>query len=265
MTTEPSAQLLGDGPGAVARLGGLAPIGPDVSWCPPGVAGWQPVNAYLIRRGGSAVLVDTGVGMHAVEIRAQLRSLLEPGTRLSVVLTRTEMECCLNLPAIESEFAVDQVWYTGGITVPVTHATARRVNVDAGTSLDLEVAPGIELQLHSPLLRLLPVLWVGDPVSRTLLTSDSFSHLLTAADGTPVPYDVATLQAFHDLKFGWIADAVAPADIAAIGAHVREVVAEQDWRVIGPTYGAPVVGREAVRTQAEHLAAHLEGVGRHAA
>ncbi|GAA3658171.1 hypothetical protein GCM10022237_17840 [Nocardioides ginsengisoli] len=258
-------QLLGDGPDPVARLGGLTTVGPDVSWCPPGVAGWQPVSAYLIRRGGSAVLVDTGVAMHADEIVAQLRALLAPGTRLSVVLTRTEMECCLNLPAIERELAVDRVWYTGGITVPVTHAEAHRVNVDAGAFLDVEAAPGLEIRLHSPLLRLLPVLWVGDLASRTLLTSDSFSHLLTDASGTPRPYDAATLRAFHDLKFGWIADAVAPEDIAAIGAHVRELVAEQDWAALGPTYGAPVVGRDAVRAQATDLATYLEGVGRRAA
>ncbi|WP_215815487.1 hypothetical protein [Pimelobacter sp. 30-1] len=259
-----TVELLGDGPDRVARLGGVAPVGPAVSWCPPGIAGWQPVSAYLVRRGTSAVLVDTGVGLHTDQVVAQLHELLAPGTRLSVVLTRTEMECCLNLPAIERELAVDQVWYTGGITVPVTHAAARRITVEAGTPQDVEVAPGITLRLYTPLLRLLPVLWVGDPVSRTLLTSDSFSHLLTDAEGHALPYDAATLRAFHDLKFGWIADAVVAEDIAAIADDVRRVLGD-DWAALGPTYGAPVVGRDAVRTQGADLVAYLEGVGRRAA
>lgn len=260
-----STQLLGDDAHGVVRLGGLAPVGADVSWCPPGISGWQPINAYLIRRGGSAVLIDTGVGMHADAVRAQLRALLEPGTTLSVILTRTEMECCLNLPALESEFTVDQVWYTGGITVPVTNAVARRINIDAGSSIDHEVATGITLRLYSPLLRLLPVLWVGDPVSGTLLTSDSFSHLLTDAEGTVLPYDVANLHAFHDLKFGWIESAEAAEDVTAIAENLRGIVHERDWIAVGPTYGAPVVGIDAVRAQGEQLAAHLEGADRDAA
>lgn len=258
-------QLLGDETHAVVRLGGLAPIGADVSWCPPGVNGWQPINAYLIRRGASAVLVDTGVGMHADEIRAQLRDLLAPGTTLSVILTRTEMECCLNLPALESEFTVDQVWYTGGITVPVTNAVARRISVDAGSWVDQEVAPGITARLYSPLLRLLPVLWVGDLVSGTLLTSDSFTHLLTDEGGAVLPYDEANLRGFHDLKFGWIESAESAEDVTAIAESVRRILRDQDWSAVGPTYGAPVVGIDAVRTQGEQLAAHLEGMDRDAA
>lgn len=260
-----SVQLLGAEAHEVVRLGGLAPVDAKVSWCPSGVNGWQPISAYLIRRGNSAVLVDTGVGMHADEIRAQLRELIGLDTNLSVILTRTEMECCLNLPALESEFRVDRVWYTGGITVPVTDAVAQRISVDAGSFVDQEVAPGITVRLYSPLLRLLPVLWVGDLVSGTLLTSDSFTHLLTDADGTVRPYDEADLRAFHDLKFGWIHSAESAEDVTAIAANLRAIVHERDWAAFGPTYGAPVIGADAVRTQGEQLAAHLEEGDRDAA
>ncbi|WP_248763321.1 hypothetical protein [Pseudarthrobacter sp. SSS035] len=256
---------LGAGPQPVTRLGGVAPIGPDTSWCPPGVRGWQSISAYLIRNGDSAVLVDTGVGLHAPQVLDQLRALLDPQAHLNVILTRTEMECCLNLPEIEREFTVDQVWYTGGITVPVTSATARRISVDAGSSIELEAAPGIIVKIYSPLLRLLPVLWVGDPVSRTLLTSDSFCHLLTDEAGLAQPLDVGLLQAFHDIKFGWIADTAAKADTEALAQNIRDIVGDLAWAAIGPGYGGAIVGRDAIESQAGELIGHLRKVVEHAA
>lgn len=265
MSVQTSLQLLGVGEHKVARLGGVAPVGPDVSWCPPGFVGWQPINAYLIQDGDSAVLVDTGVGAHVADVLQQLRTLLSPATSLSVILTRTEMECCLNLPAIEREFDVDQVWYTGGITVPVSTAAARRISVDAGSSIELEAAPGITVTVYSPLLRLLPVLWVGEQRSRTLLTSDSFCHRLTDASGGELPYDVRALRAFHDLKFGWISEANSEADSLAIAENVQAILGGRDWEAVGPGYGAPLVGKHDISSQAAELVSHLRGVGLHAA
>ncbi|NUP73460.1 MAG: hypothetical protein HOQ07_02205, partial [Sinomonas sp.] len=89
--------------GRVYRLGGEILLDERVSWCPPGVRRSQPVNAYVIRaeseRERGAVLVDTGVRLHEREILAQLEEILDPGEPLSILLTRTEMECCLNIPA----------------------------------------------------------------------------------------------------------------------------------------------------------------------
>ncbi len=258
------APRLGDGERPLLRLGGISEVGPTVSWCPPGITGWQPINAYLITSGDAAVLVDTGVGAHVDLVLEQLRASLRPGAHLSVILTRTEMECCLNLPAIEREFVVDEVWYTGGITVPVTRASPRRLQVDSGHPIELVAAPGITVRVYSPLLRLLPVLWIGDHASGALLTSDSFCHLLTDDSGRALPPDSKGLSAFHSVKFGWIADAAATADTQAIARDVRAIVSD-GWTAIGPTYGAPVVGVEQVLAQADALADHIGGVNRYAA
>jgi glyoxylase-like metal-dependent hydrolase (beta-lactamase superfamily II) len=235
--------------GRVYRLGGEILLDGRVSWCPPGVRRSQPVNCYLIRGERGAVLVDTGVRLHERKILAQLEELVEPGEPLSILLTRTEMECCLNIPAIEERFSVASVWYTGGITVPRSNAPARRISVDPGASLEVEVAEGVVLEIISPLLRLLPTLWIFDRASGVLLTSDAFTH--HSGSDAPVPDDGI-------VKFQWLRGA----DTGPIAADVYRIVENRQVTAIGPGYGIPVVGRAECRRAAEELAACLEKVGK---
>ncbi|MFD1211860.1 hypothetical protein ACFQ36_07380 [Arthrobacter sp. GCM10027362] len=242
------------GPGPAA-LGGarIHLLGADillnerVSWCPPGVRRSQPVSCYLVRGRSGSVLVDTGIRLHEPRILRQLDGLLAPGEPLSIVLTRTEMECCLNLPAIEARFPVEAVWYTGGITVPRAAATAKRVSVEPGTSLEAEVMDGVVLEFVSPLLRLLPTLWVFDPESEVLLTSDAFTHGSGAGSD---PRD-----GLH--KFRWFSEA----DTRPIAQDVVRTVRGRGVAAIGPGYGAPFVGREECAREAERLAAAISEMG----
>lgn len=231
----------------VHRLGADILLDEHVSWCPPGVRVTQPVNCYLIKGSRGSVLVDTGIRLHEAEIIRQLDALLEPGERLAVVLTRTEMECCLNLPAIEARFDVESVWYTGGITVPRTTAVPRRIMVTPGTSLDVEVMDGLTLQFVSPLMRLLPTLWIFDPESGALLTSDSFTH---GSYGTS-----NAAAGLH--KFRWFA----MADTHDIARDVEDTVGRLQVNAIGPSYGEPIVGRAESVAAAQALAAAIRRVG----
>jgi len=238
--------------GRVHRLGGEILLDEGTSWCPPGVRRREPVSAYLIKGDYGSVLVDTGVRLHEAEILAQLDELLDSNEPLSIVLTRTEMECCLNIPAIEEHHRIDAVWYTGGITVPRSSAPVQRISVEPGTWREVEVREGVTLQFISPLLRLLPTLWVFDPVSGALLTSDAFTHL------APPGEDSASADPKDGLrKFRWFGDA----DTRSIASDVRQIVRERSVSAIGPGYGWPVIGTEACRQQADRLAACLEEVG----
>lgn len=236
--------LIGD---RIHRLGADIILDEQVSWCPPGVRVSQPVNCYLIKGSAGSVLVDTGIRLHEAEIIRQLESLLEPGERLAVVLTRTEMECCLNLPAIEARFDVESVWYTGGITVPRTSATPRRIMVTPGTSLEVEIMAGLTLEFVSPLMRLLPTLWIFDPVSGALLTSDAFTH------GSYGSSNAAA--GLH--KFQWFAQA----DTRGIARDVEEVIRERRVQAIGPGYGEPFVGMAESAAEATALAAAIRKAG----
>ncbi|MBO0980087.1 hypothetical protein [Microbacterium sp. SD291] len=229
---------------SVHRLGGEIRLDERISWRAPGAEGTQQVSCYLIVGAAGAVLVDTGIRLHENVILERLGSLLPAGTPLSVLLTRTEMESCLNLPIIEERFGVEAVWYTGGITVPRSTAEVRRVSVEPGTSLWIEPYPTLRLELISPMLRLLPTLWVHEPHSGALLTSDGFTH-----GDRPVE------SGLH--KFQWFRRA----ETSAIAAHVRQVVAERSIRFIAPGYGEPFTGEDRVRAEAEALAVTLERIG----
>ncbi|GAA4045794.1 hypothetical protein GCM10023063_36010 [Arthrobacter methylotrophus] len=231
----------------VYRLGADILLDEHVSWCPPGTSVIQPVNCYLIKGSNGSVLVDTGVRLHEAEIIRQLESLLEPGERLAVVLTRTEMECCLNLPAIEARFDVESVWYTGGITVPRMSATPRRIMVNPGASLEAQVIDGLTLEFVSPLMRLLPTLWIFDPGSGALLTSDSFTHGSYGRSNA-----AAGLR-----KFQWFSGA----DTRGIARDVEESVRRRQVKAIGPGYGEPIVGMAESAAAATALATAIRTVG----
>lgn len=227
----------------VHRLGAEIDLDERVSWCPPGVRASQLVSCYLIIGDAGALLVDTGIRVHEREVLDALGGLYDGRVPLSVLLTRTEMECCLNLPAIEARFPIDAVWYTGGITVPRSRAEVRRVSVEPGTSQWIEPHPGMRIELISPMMRLLPTLWVYEPETGTLLTSDAF----TQGDGPP-ENGLA--------KFRWFTRA----DTGDIAAHVRSVVGERRISLIGPGYGRPFEGEE-VAAQSAALAAAIERIG----
>lgn len=231
----------------VHRLGADILLDENVSWCPPGVSVSQPINCYLIKGTHGSVLVDTGIRLHEEQIIQQLDAILEPGERFAVVLTRTEMECCLNLPAIEARYDVEAVWYTGGITVPRTSATPRRIMVDPGHSLEVEVLEGLTLEFVSPLLRLLPTLWIFEPASGVLLTSDAFTH---------VSHGTANVAAGLQ-KFQWFAEA----DTREIAGDVEDVFRQRQVNAVGPGYGQPIIGVEECAAQATAVASAIRKVG----
>ena len=239
--------LIGD---RIYRLGANIVLDENVSWCPPGTRTTQAVNCYLIKGDNGSVLVDTGIRLHEADIIRQLDSLLEQGEPLVVVLTRTEMECCLNLPALEARFNVESVWYTGGITVPRMAASPQRIMVNPGTSREVEVMDGLTLEFVSPLMRLLPTLWIFDPVSKVLLTSDAFTH---RSPGSSVGSSPAA--GLH--KFQWFAQA----DTRDIGRDVEEVILRRQVEAIGPGYGEPIVGASESAAEAAILAEAIRKVG----
>lgn len=233
--------------GRVFRLGGDIVLDEQISWSPRGASRRQPVNCYLIQGRSGSVLVDTGVRLHAAEIVNQLGQVLRAGEPLAIVLTRTEMECCLNIPVIEDHFEVTSVWYTGGITVPRSRANTHRIAVDPGSSTQVEPLPGITVELVSPLLRLLPTLWVHDPESGVLMTSDGFTH---GWAGESSPHDGL-------VKFSWFAET----DSRPIARDVQEIFRSHTVSAIAPSYGLPFTGVENCRAEATRLAAAIREMG----
>ena len=118
------------------------------------------------------------------------------------------------------------------------------------------------LAVLDPPLRLLPTNWLFDERTGTLFTSDAFGHVpaggatrvVKAADDRVTPAEV---QAGLMPKFGWLRDA----DVAPSCRALRDVFTEFDVRVIAPTVGCVLVGREVVQRHVEMVLGVLERWG----
>ena len=234
------------------RLGGTVTLDGNISWVPSSARGRQPLNCYLIKNEYGSVLIDTGVRLHLPTILDQLEALLDPDLPFFIVLTRTEMDCCLNIPAIEAKFPVEAIYFTGGITVPRAVAEVRRISVNERSSLSLEPVAGIALELFAPRLRLLPTLWPYDAASKVLFTSDSFAHarnvsgrdefVVTDEDDSVDPGCVLDQIL---TKFSWLT----LTDASRVVQDLIEIFGERHIQSLAPTHGRIFTGEKVVTLQ----------------
>jgi flavorubredoxin len=252
--------------GRVFALGGTVKRDGRLSWVAPDATGYEPLSCYLLTGPEGSLLVDTGAGAHADRVLAQLGSVLQDGSKLSILLTRTEMDCPLNVPAIEAVYDVETLRFTGGVTIPraVSGAAVERFGVADHRTITLEAAPGIVLEICTPRLKLLPTLWPYDPVSKTLFTSDAFTYagwdepdgdlLLTDRDGP----DPERVRASLLTKFAYFASA----NTRPIADDLCAIFERWEVETIAPTHGRVIHGRTTVARHVDVLERVLREVGR---
>jgi hypothetical protein len=241
------------------------------------------MNSYLLVEGDAAMLVDTGITIHARALVADLEATLAPGARLSVLHTRLgEYNSLSNTPAVVEAFDVrviygphaqaarwtdflphDEVGFRAALEateVVVLHGE-QVLHVDAGGRRPVDV--------FSPVLRLLPTHWAYDRATRTLFTSDMFSHVArpTAAGPWVVTDedDTTPIEAVRDHMLGtrywWLADA----DTTGIARGLAATFARHDVERIAPGYGCVLEGRAVVARHLEMVQAVVATNGRLAA
>ncbi|MEI6790145.1 MAG: hypothetical protein WCK42_03070 [Myxococcaceae bacterium] len=189
------------------------------SWIPPGTEGHEPFNKYFFRSHNSALLIDTGVAAHRDNMLEALEKLL--GSRdLTVMVTRSELECIGNLGSIVDKFpALRLLSVTKNLPLlglahfkiePRITARARRIAL--GDTLDeFDFA---NLRVCEPLVRLLSTIWLIDEKTNSLFSSDFFSGDLMQKIDTPLQrHDMQNLPSIdfirkHFLaKFDWFEEA----------------------------------------------------------
>jgi hypothetical protein len=235
-----------------------------ITWHLPGARGFAPMNSYLLVEGDAAMLVDTGITVHARALLDDLRALLAPGTRLSVLHTRLgEYNSLCNTPAVVAAFDVRVIY---GPHVNAARWTDFLPRAEAGFAPGIDATQVVVLQseqvLHvdagrrravdvfSPVLRLLPTHWAYDRATRTLFTSDMFSHVARPTAAGPwvvtAEDDTTSLQDVRDHMLGtrywWLADA----DTAGIARELAATFARHDVERIAPGYGGVLEGRDVV-------------------
>jgi len=223
--------------------------------------GFSVANSYLLTESDAALLIDTGFGKDEPVIRAQIESLIAPGLPLSMFPLRlNEFMSINNVEAFASHFNVEQC-YTSNVDAALwfdfgSRADGRSIlgsmRVSAVTRADtIEVGgKGRTLDVMQAPIRLIATRWLYDRATRTLFSSDLFTHVWRDRETGPwvvrEENDTTTARELRSFmlntRYWWLEGA--PTD--AIRRGIDAVFDKYDIETIAPGYGCLLSGRKVV-------------------
>ncbi len=231
------------------------PLDGRISAYPQSARGHSVSNCYLLKEQDRALLLDTGYAVHETRILEQLASVLDPETPLSLLPLRLNefmsvgnamaiarrfnvVECLAGVPKINEWLEFESI-EPGRSSAPTLHTTL----LSALHPIDLG---GRCVEVMSAPIRLISTRWIYDPATRTLFTSDMFSHLWAeAADGPWMrEADDVTTPAFVrsfllNTRYWWLEGARTD----DLRRGIAEIFERYDIENIAPGYGAILRGR----------------------
>jgi flavorubredoxin len=233
-----------------------------VSSYPGSARGYSVANSYLLTQSDAAMLIDTGFGKDAPVIRTQIESLITPGLPLSLFPLRlNEFMSINNVATLVGVFNVETcytsdvdaaLWFDFGAktdgrdvleSMKVT-AVTRADTIQLGTEnrvIDVMRAP----------IRLIPTRWLYDRATRTLFSSDMFTHvwrdtrkgpwIVTEAEESPT--SLRDLRSFLlNTRYWWLEGAATD----SIRRGISDLFDKYDVETIAPGYGCVLRGRDVV-------------------
>jgi hypothetical protein len=247
-----------------------------VSSYPASARGFSVANCYLLTQCDAAMLIDTGFGKDGPVIRTQIESLITRELPLSLFPLRlNEFMSINNVESLAVHFNIEQcytgstdaaLWFDFGAeangrsilnSMPIT-AVTRSDTIQLGKKgrlIDVMQAP----------IRLIATRWLYDRATRTLFSSDMFTHVWRPrADG---PWIIANddttsareLRSFLlNTRYWWLEGA--PTD--SIRRGIGNVFDKYDVETIAPGYGCVLRGREVVARHYQMLDETLKGLDR---
>jgi flavorubredoxin len=233
-----------------------------VSAYPASARGFSVANSYLLTQPDAAMLIDTGFGKDEPAIRAQIEQLIAPGLPFSMFPLRlNEFMSINNVESFAGHFNVETC-YTSNVDAALwfdfgAKAEGRDIlgamKVTAVTRADtIRLGKlGREIDVMQAPIRLIATRWLYDRATRTLFSSDLFTHLwrdgaagpwvVTDADNDPTT--TGDIRSFMlNTRYWWLEGA--PTD--SIRRGIAEVFDKYDIETIAPGYGCILRGRNAV-------------------
>jgi flavorubredoxin len=233
-----------------------------VSSYPASARGFSVANSYLLTQPDAAMLIDTGFGKDEPIIRAQVESLIAPGLPLSMFPLRlNEFMSINNVESFAGHFNVETC-YTSNIDAALwfdfgAKAEGRDIlksmKVTAVTRADtIQLGKGERaIDVMQAPIRLIATRWLYDRATRTLFSSDMFTHvwrdtaagpwIVTEADNDPT--SLADMRSFMlNTRYWWLEGA--PTD--SIRRGIGNVFDTYDIETIAPGYGCILRGRSVV-------------------
>lgn len=261
---EPQGFAGGIAPLAADRLYALQnpfPLDGRVSSYPASARGFSVANCYLLTEPDGAMLIDTGFGKDEGTIRGQIEQLIAPRLPLSMFPLRlNEFMSINNVESFAGHFNVETcytsnidaaLWFDFGAkaegrdilksmkVTAVTRADTIRLG-KAGRAIEVMQAP----------IRLIATRWLYDRATRTLFSSDLFTHvwrsaatgpwIVTEQDDMASPREIRSFML--NTRYWWLEGA--PTD--SIRRGIGEVFDKYDIETIAPGYGCILRGRNVV-------------------
>src|SRR2546428_2995280 len=232
-----------------------------VSAYPGSARGYSVANSYLLTQSDAAMLIDTGFGKDEPVIRAQIESLIAPGLPLSLFPLRlNEFMSINNVESFAGHFNVETC-YTSNIDAALwfdfgTKADGRDIlksmNVTAVSRADtIQVGnAGRTIDVMQAPIRLIATRWLYDRTTRTLFSSDMFTHVWRArADGPWIVTDDDDTTSARELRsfllntrYWWLEGA----PTGSIRRGIANVFDKHDVETIAPGYGCILRGHNVV-------------------
>jgi hypothetical protein len=235
---------------------------------PPEARGFAAMNTYVLSEDDDALVIDTGISIHTDAILDQLAALIGPTQRLALLQTRIgEYTTICNSVPIAERFGVALIhaeWEDAARWVDfrpgrgrdrdgelgaLGRARVRLFSVPDTIPVDAEGRRSLDI-FHST-LRLLPTSWLYDAATRTLFTSDVFTHVvrrdregpwIATADDDDTPR--AWLRRhLLSTRYWWLSGA----RLHDIRESLAETFASYDIETIAPDFGCILHGRDVVR------------------
>jgi len=238
-----------------------------VSSYPASARGFSVANSYLLTQPDAAMLIDTGFGKDEPAIRGQIEALIAPGLPLSMFPLRlNEFMSINNVESFAGHFNVETC-YTSNIDAALwfdfgAKAEGRDIlksmKVTAVTRADT-IALGKEgraIDVMQAPIRLIATRWLYDRATRTLFSSDMFTHvwrdtatgpwIVQESDNSSADSDPTSLRDVRSFmlntRYWWLEGA--PTDTIRRG--IGNVFDKYDIECIAPGYGCILRGRNVV-------------------
>jgi hypothetical protein len=233
-----------------------------VSSYPASARGFSAANSYLLTQPDAAMLIDTGFGKDEPVIRAQIESLIAPGLPLSLFPLRlNEFMSINNVESFAGHFNVETC-YTSNIDAALwfdfgAKAQGRDIlssmKVTAVTRADtIQLGKGERaIDVMQAPIRLIATRWLYDRATRTLFSSDMFTHvwrdsaigpwIVTESDNDST--SLSEVRSFMlNTRYWWLEGA--PTD--SIRRGIGNVFDKYDIETVAPGYGCILRGRNVV-------------------
>ncbi len=262
--------------GKVYAFQNTFPLDGRISAYPISARGHTASNCYLLKEDAGALLLDTGYAAHEDKILEQLGSVLDPDTPLSMLPLRINefmsvgnamaiakrfhvVECFAGVPKINEWLEFETIDPEGGNRgTPTLHTTILR------PLHPFEIGDRYIEVMNAP-IRLISTRWIYDAATRTLFTSDMFTHIWQeTADGPWVlEEDDVTTSAFVrsfllNTRYWWLEGAKTD----GLRKNIADVFHRYEIETIAPGYGAILRGRRLVERQFSVLDEVLAGLDR---